>query len=85
MKIPTDKLYHFGVCALIAFFGAAAFRLLLPASVPDAIGGAALALAVGVGKEYGDSKAPGNHWCWWDLLADLLGAACGAALTFAIV
>ena len=30
-------------------------------------------LGLALGKEYGDSKAPGNHWCWWDILADAIG------------
>lgn len=32
------------------------------------------------GKEYGDSKAAGNHWCWWDILADLMGNIFGLIL-----
>ena len=31
-------------------------------------------------KEYADSKAKGNHWCWWDLAADTVGIIAGTAV-----
>ncbi len=34
-------------------------------------------IGLSIGKEYGDKRAKGNHWCWWDLLADLLGIIAG--------
>ena len=37
-------------------------------------------LGLELGKEYGDSKAPGNHWCWWDILADAIGLVAGTIL-----
>ena len=37
-------------------------------------------LGLALGKEYGDSKAPGNHWCWWDILADAIGLVAGTIL-----
>ena len=37
-------------------------------------------LGLALGKEYGDSKAPGNHWCWWDILADVIGLVAGSPL-----
>lgn len=43
-----------------------------------------LALGLAVGKEYGDKNASGNHWCWWDLLADLAGIAVGSAVRFLV-
>lgn len=39
-----------------------------------------LAIGLAIGKEYGDSKASGNHWCWWDLLADAIGTAIGSVI-----
>lgn len=71
---------HFGMCAAIALCGAVLFALLIPSFTTSLVGGAALAIATGAGKEYGDSKSVGNHWCWWDLLADGLGAISGAAI-----
>lgn len=37
-------------------------------------------LGLALGKEYGDSKALGNHWCWWDILADAIGLVAGTIL-----
>ena len=39
-----------------------------------------LAVGLGIGKEYGDSKSPVNHWDWWDLLADVVGIAVGCVI-----
>ena len=39
-----------------------------------------LAVGASLGKEYGDKGAIGNHWCWWDLLADLIGIIVGGAI-----
>lgn len=39
-----------------------------------------LAIGLALGKEYGDSKAHGNHWCWLDLLADFVGIVTGGAV-----
>lgn len=63
MKIGKDKTKHFAVC----FATAAALG----------IPGVWLAAGLALGKEYGDKNAAGNHWCWWDLLADALGIAAG--------
>lgn len=43
-----------------------------------------LAAGMAIGKEYGDGKASGNHWCWWDLLADFIGIAVGSAVRFLV-
>lgn len=39
-----------------------------------------LAVGLALGKEYGDKHATGNHWCWWDIAADALGAAVGTVV-----
>lgn len=44
-----------------------------------------LALGLALGKEYGDSKSKGNHWCWLDLLADGLGMLIGSIIHAVIV
>lgn len=64
-----DKVLHFIAC-LIASLGVGTI---------NPFAGAMFAAGLGIGKEYGDSKATGNHWCWWDLLADALGLAIGTA------
>ena len=43
-----------------------------------------LAVGASLGKEYGDKGAVGNHWCWWDLLADLIGIIVGGAIRLLI-
>ena len=42
-------------------------------------------LGLALGKEYGDSKAAGNHWCWWDILADAVGLVAGTVLHIIIM
>ena len=69
--IGKDKLYHFGVClattiAVGVFFGA--------------ISGFLSAMFLGIGKEYGDSKAYGNKWSWGDIVANTIGATAGLLL-----
>lgn len=41
-----------------------------------------LAIGAALGKEYGDYKAKGNHWCWWDLLADGIGTLIGGIVWY---
>ena len=65
-----DKLLHFGVSAVSTF----ALSLASPTV------GISFTLGLGLGKEYGDSKAPNNHWDWWDLLADVVGIAVGCVI-----
>ena len=69
LKKHIDKILHFVanfLMALTAFW-----------SWQFAVG---LCIGASLGKEYGDSKATGNHWCRWDLLADFLGMAAGLGL-----
>lgn len=44
-----------------------------------------LAIGLALGKEYGDMKAQGNHWCWMDLLADGFGVILGGAIHIGII
>ena len=66
MKTGKDKFTHFALCFAVVFVLGAP--------------GVWLAAGLSLGKECGDGNAMGNHWCWWDLLADALGiaAGCGA-------
>ncbi|MFR9542675.1 MAG: hypothetical protein SNJ29_12415 [Rikenellaceae bacterium] len=66
MTIGTDKYKHFGVCFAVSFAGG--------------LEGAIFAAGLAIGKEYGDKNAAGNHWCWWDMLADTLGIITGYGL-----
>lgn len=44
-----------------------------------------LAVGLAVGKEYGDSRAPGNRWDWQDILADVVGTVAGSALHYLLL
>mgnify|MGYP007065044234 CR=1 FL=1 len=65
-----DKLLHF-IVNLIVVLSIGWINL------PLAIG---LAVGLSVGKEYGDSKAQGNKWDWYDILADAIGIVIGLLL-----
>jgi len=68
-----DKVLHFGVNLVLAMTGFISYWL-------------ALGLCVGAscGKEYGDSKALGNKWDWWDIVADMVGMGVGLLIVFLI-
>ena len=71
MKIGTDKILHAVVCFFAtAVVGCACFWLGEAGSI---LCGVFFALGLGIGKEYGDSKASGNKWDWFDILADVVG------------
>ena len=36
-----------------------------------------VALLAALYKEIKDENTEGNHWCWWDLLADAIGIIVG--------
>lgn len=70
MRIAKDKIKHFSVCFLVSLTGG--------------IYGVLFAAGLSFGKEEGDRMAQGNHWCWYDLLADTLGVCFGYGLNFLI-
>lgn len=80
MKIAKDKILHFSV-NLIASYVIAIIVYIYTGNVMCA-GNSGYFCAVGmsIGKEYGDSKVAGNHWCWWDILADFIGNILGVIL-----
>lgn len=80
----NDKLQHFLVCADIAAVMAAVMMVTGATVVQTAIASVGAAMAAGLGKEYGDRCAIGNHWDWVDLAADLAGAVVGATLILLI-
>lgn len=69
--IGKDKLYHFGVCFATTIAVGVVF---------GAISGFLSAMFLGIGKEYGDSKAYGNKWSWGDIIANTIGATAGLLL-----
>lgn len=46
--------------------------------LPAILSGFISGLCLGIGKEYGDSKAQGNEWSWGDIVYDIIGAAIGS-------
>lgn len=80
MKIQKDKIQHFCVCLIATLFTGALVWLLAGSLVCGSITGTAFTAGLALGKEYGDKNATGNHWCWWDLLADLCGILVGVLL-----
>ena len=61
--IDKNSIKHFLVCFLLSLVGAY---------------GMAVAFGASLCKEWYDKKSYG-HWCWWDLLFDVLGCASGMA------
>ena len=39
-----------------------------------------VAVVVAVAKEVHDDGTEGNHWCWKDIVADVVGIAVGSAV-----
>ena len=90
----SDPMKHLLVCATTSALASAGIALLLWVSLvvtsceelmehllaPVWFAGVACALAMGVGKEYGDECAEGNNWSWDDIAADIVGANIGAFL-----
>ena len=84
MKIAKDKQLHFICCMLIA--SVITFTLgLISNWYTGGIAGLLTAIGTGVGKEYGDSKAIGNKWDWYDILADSIGTIVGILIGLLIL
>ncbi len=70
-----DKALHFWLCAIAT---------LITGTAAGILSGAMFGAGLGIGKEYGDHKAPGNKWSWGDIGADALGIAAGAMAAYLI-
>ena len=95
----SDPTKHLLVCATTSVLASVGIALLLWVSLvvtscqelmehllaPVWFSGVACALAMGVGKEYGDECAEGNEWSWDDVAADIVGAIIGASLVSGII
>lgn len=75
----NDKLLHFISCLVVSAC-AACFNGLCGVIWVGIINSFACGFAIGVGKEYGDSKAKGNKWDWKDIIADAIGALLGSLI-----
>lgn len=95
----SDKTKHLLICATVAALASAGIALLLWVSLvvtsceelmehllaPVWFAGVACALAMGVGKEYGDECAENNNWDWQDIAVDIVGAIIGSSIICGIV
>lgn len=62
-----DKLLHFTVNFIATLISLVLFWISPLLLIPM------FAIGLSIGKEYGDSRAPGNHWSWSDICFDMLG------------
>lgn len=76
MRIRSDLILHALVC-LVATLAAFAYMSVFFPFFPSLAGAWLLPMGLGIGKEYGDSKASGNHWDWLDIVADIAGILLG--------
>ena len=81
MKIGKDKILHAGACFFATILVSVSMFFL--GKTGSILCGSWFALGLGLGKEYGDSKAKGNKWDWWDIVADVVGI--GLAVLFLLI
>lgn len=95
----SDSTKHLIVCAATSALASAGIALLVWMSLvvtsceelmehmlaPVWFAGVACALAMGIGKEYGDECAEDNNWSWDDIAADIVGAIIGAGVICLII
>lgn len=85
-KKGSDKFLHALVCFCVAATVGSLLALMLPNKEWSAIIVAfCMAFVAGLWKEVRDSKRNGNHFCVWDLVADVTGAALGCAVVWLTV
>lgn len=79
-----DFYMHIFMCAIVAVIIATVLvHLSVGRPAPAIVGAFMGTVACGLGKEFGDSRAPGNKWSWTDVTADVIGAAIGAQMGWA--
>lgn len=87
LKLKFEDVLHIIACMLCAFVVSAIIAHTTITSTPAIVGGWLAGMFLGVGKEFGDSRASGNAWSWRDFLFDVLGSSVGCwggFLTYAI-
>ena len=78
--VPQDKMLHFTTCLLIGFWATKGMQLLTGSKHISFLIGTFAAVIVGVWKEISDASKPDDYFDPKDLLADIYGAAIGAAM-----
>lgn len=82
-KKGSDKFLHAFVCFCIAVVVGALVAHIPPHKEWVAVVVAfTVALAAGLWKEFRDRKEKGDHFCVWDLLADIAGATLGSVVAW---
>lgn len=76
--IAWDKFHHFTTSALLVCAGSAgAHQTLGYRQSESEIWGIGISFSLGLSKEFHDMRQPGNHFCWKDVAADILGIGFG--------
>ena len=87
LKIKFEDILHIIACLLCAFCVSAILAHTTTEPTPCIVGGWLAAMFLGVGKEFGDSRATGNSWSWGDIAYNFIGSSIGCwagLLTYAI-
>lgn len=78
LKIKFEDVLHIIACMFCAFCVSAIIAHTTTTPTPAIVGGWLAGMFLGVGKEFGDSRANGNSWSWRDFLFDFIGATIGS-------
>ncbi len=82
-KKGSDKKLHAFVCFCIAaIVGALAAHIPPHKEWLAMLMAFTVAVVVGLWKEIRDRKQKGNHFCWWDFIADIIGALLGSGVAW---
>ena len=87
LKIKFEDVLHIIACMFCAFVVSAIIAHTTTIPTPAIVGGWLAGMFLGVGKEFGDSRASGNSWSWSDMFYNFIGSSIGCwggLLTFAI-
>ena len=77
LKIKFEDFLHIIACMLCAFCVSAIIAHTTTSPTPAIVGGWLAAMFLGVGKEFGDSRATGNSWSWRDMFCNFIGSSVG--------
>lgn len=77
MKFEFTDALHIVACLLCAFCVSAILAHTTAEPTPCIVGGWLCGMFLGVGKEFGDSRASGNAWSWSDMFYNFIGATAG--------
>ena len=80
--VTKDKLMHLGVSCIASLAASVLMFLAKCGALTACLCGVWFTVGLGMGKEYGDSKSPGNKWDWVDFVFDIIGIALGQLILF---